>query len=228
MTAQSTSNTRAQLDPIVERIRAHFSAKAAARDRAYQASRETIRNCANAIRAIHRAEFSEAKTLLKAARDLLARTKRDLAEHPEVFHGGFVDDAQKEYAEGCITYALVAGEPLPTPEALDVGDAPYLNGMGEAAGELRRYLLDMLRRNQVARCEAVLSQMDDIYIVLVTMDFPDGVTNGLRRTTDMVRGVLERTRGDLTVAVRQRDLEEKLGILERHLSANSRPGNPIP
>ncbi|MDO8531048.1 MAG: haloacid dehalogenase [Dehalococcoidia bacterium] len=219
---------RVQLDPIVERIRAHFSAKHLARDRAYQASRETIRNCANAIRAVHRAEFSEAQTLLKAARDLLSRTKRDLAEHPDVFHGGFVDDAQKEYAEGCITYALVAGEALPTPEALDVGYAPYLNGMGEAAGELRRYLLDMLRRNEVARCEDVLSQMDDIYTVLVTMDFPDAVTNGLRRTTDMVRGVLERTRGDLTVAVRQRDLEEKLAVVERRLSAAPRPGNPIP
>ncbi|MBI4307577.1 MAG: haloacid dehalogenase [Chloroflexi bacterium] len=217
---------RAQLEPIVERIRERFSAKATARDRAYQASRDTIRHCANAIRAIHRAEFAEAQALLRTARGLLDRIKEGLTDHPDVFHGGFVDDAQKEYAEACITYALVAGDPLPSPEALGVGYAPYLNGMGEAAGELRRYLLDKLRRNEVSPCEDILSHMDEIYIVLVTMDFPDAVTNGLRRTTDMVRGVLERTRGDLTVAVRQRDLEEKLKALEQQLSMALHPGDP--
>ena len=217
---------RGQLDPIVERIRERFSAKAAARDRAYQSCRDTIRHCANAIRAIHRAEFAEAQGLMQEARGLLEKTREELSEHPDVFYGGFVEDAQKEYAEACITYALVAGEPLPSPETLGVGYAPYLNGMGEAAGELRRHLLDKLRRNEVSRCEDILSQMDEIYIALVTMDFPDAVTKGLRRTTDMVRGVLERTRGDLTVAVRQQDLEGKLKALEQQLSAIRYPGNP--
>ena len=92
--------------------------------------------------------------------------------------------------------------------------APYLNGMAEAIGELRRYILDSLRRNDVGRCEEFMDVMDDIYGVLVTVDFPEAVTGGLRRTTDAMRGVLERTRGDLTMALRQRDLVQQLATLE--------------
>lgn len=124
---------------------------------------------------------------------------------------GFLKDAQKEYAEGCAILALVTGEPLPDPAELGVDPAAYLNGLGEAAGEVRRYLLDGIRHGDLSRGEELLAAMDDIYNVLVTMDFPDAITGGLRRTTDMVRGVLERTRSDLTLVIRQQELEKKLG-----------------
>ena len=133
-----------------------------------------------------------------------------LNDHPGLLHSGFVHDAQKEFAEGSITFALIVGKELPKPEAIGVDYAAYLNGLGEAVGELRRYLLDSMRKGDLSRGEEILSAMDDIYSVLVTMDFPDAITGGLRRTTDMVRGVLERTRSDLTLAIRQKDLEEKL------------------
>jgi translin len=133
-----------------------------------------------------------------------------LADHPDLLHGGFVHNAQKEYAEACITLVLVSGENLPDPDELGISYAAYLNGLGEAAGELRRHLLDTLRGGYVNHCEEVLEAMDDIYSLLVTIDFHDALTGGLRRTTDMVRGVLERTRGDLTVALRQSELERKL------------------
>jgi translin len=123
---------------------------------------------------------------------------------------GFVHDAQKEFAEANITFSLIIGKPLPDPDELGIGYAAYLNGLGEAVGELRRYVLDSLRRDELARSEEVLSIMDDIYNTLITMDFPDAITHGLRRTTDSVRGILERTRGDLTIVLRQKSLEEKL------------------
>jgi translin len=136
-----------------------------------------------------------------------------LSAHEDVYHAGFVHDAQKEYVEGRVTLALVAGRPLPDPDDLGVSYAAYLNGLGEAVGELRRYLLDAIRRGEEQRCEELLSDMDDIYSLLVTLDFPDALTGGLRRTTDSVRGILERTRGDLTMSMRQRELEKKLAAL---------------
>jgi len=205
------------LDPIAEKIRNALTAKYAARERALQLSRDAIRHCANAIRALHRREFAEAQSLLSAARELLDQLGQALAEHPDLLHGGFVYDAQKEYAEGTAVLAIVMGAVLPHPDDLQIGYAAYLNGLGEAAGELRRYLLDAIRRGDVSRCEDLLAAMDDIYSVLITMDFPDSLTGGLRRTTDMVRGVLERTRGDLTMALRQRDLETKLAAFEEQL-----------
>jgi len=147
--------------------------------------------------------------MLKSARNLLDEAEKAIADGGEV-RMGFMIDSQKEYAEGCITLAMVTGKQPPSPEELRVDPVAYLHGLGEAVGELRRYLLDSMRQGDVSRGEELLSAMDDIYNILVTMDFPDAITGGLRRTTDMVRGVLERTRSDLTLTIRQKELEDRL------------------
>jgi translin len=206
------------LDPIAEQIRLALSARDEARERVLPLCREAIRHCSNAIRAVHRQEFDQAAELLKAARNLLDEAEQAVSAHSELNNTGFIRDAQKEFAEGNITLALVTGKPLPEPVELGVDVAAYLNGLGEAVGELRRYLLDSIRQGDLSRGEELLSAMDDIYSVLVTMDFPDAITGGLRRTTDMVRGVLERTRSDLTLAMRQKDLEARLENLEKDIS----------
>jgi translin len=185
-----------------------------AREKGLGLSRDSIRFSANAIRAVHRGEFDQARELISSSRANVEEMSRTLAQHAELLHGGFVHNAQKEYAEACITLALVSGDDLPDPDDLCISYAAYLNGLGEAAGELRRHLLDTLRRGgQINRCEEILEAMDDIYSLLVTIDFHDALTGGLRRTTDMVRGVLERTRGDFTIALRQSQLEHKLEAL---------------
>lgn len=202
------------LEVIAQKIRSSFSAKDTAREKALRLCREVIRHSANAIRAAHRSQFDETRSSLDSARHLLQEIKETLAEHSELLHTGFVHDAQKEYAEGSATLSLILGEAIPDPEALGVRYAAYLHGLGEAVGEMRRHLLDTIRKGDISRCEELLSHMDDIYGVLVTMDFPDGLTYGLRRTTDIVRGILEKTRGDLTLAIRQRDLEQKMKYFE--------------
>ncbi len=205
------------LEPIVERIRQNLEAKNQAREQGLTLSREIIRASANAIRALHRHEFEAARGLLQSAQTAVVTCEAVLRDHPDVYYAGFVHDAQKEFAEACITYAIVRGEPLPEPEALGVSYIAYLHGMGEAVGELRRHLLDYLRHGDVSRCEALLEAMDDLYTVLVTLDYPDAMTAGLRRTTDAARGILEKTRGDLTLAIRQRDLERELQRFEEWL-----------
>ena len=206
------------LDTIAEQIRLGFSAKDAAREKALPLCRDAIRHCSQAIRAVHRQEFDKAKELLQSARKLLAEAEQAVTAYSELSHAGFVRDAQKEFAEGSITLALVTGKRLPDPVELSVDAAAYLNGLGEAVGELRRYLLDGIRHGNLSRGEELLLAMDDIYNVLVTMDFPDAITGGLRRTTDMVRGVLERTRSDLTLVMRQKDLENRLEKFEGNIS----------
>ena len=205
------------LDSIAEQLRLNLSAKDAAREKALPLSREIIRYCSQSIRAVHRQEFDQAKELLKSARNLLDEAEQAIADSYELIGTGFLRDAQKEFAEGSITLALVTGQPPPDPDELGVDSAAYLNGLGEAVGELRRYLLDGMRKGDLSRGEELLSAMDDIYNVLVTMDFPDAITGGLRRTTDMVRGVLERTRSDLTLAIQQKELEKRLEKLEGNI-----------
>lgn len=199
------------LETIAERIRDFFSTKDTAREKVIRLCREVIRYSANAIRAVHRQDQAEAKQLLRSAHNSLHQIAKSVPkEHNDLLYGGLIHDAQKEFAEASITLALVTGDTIPTPEAAGINYAAYLNGMGEAVGELRRYLLDSLRRDDLSRCEELLATMDDIYSVLVTMDFPDAITFGLRRTTDSVRGILEKTRGDLTLVLRQKALEDKL------------------
>ena len=202
------------LESIADQIRNTFSAKDAAREKALPLCREVIRHCSQAIRAVHRQEFDQAKTRLQSASGLLNEATQAVIAYNELSNTGFIRDAQKEFAEGNITLALVTGNPPPDPDELGIDPAAYLNGLGEAVGELRRYLLDSIRREDLSRCEELLSAMDDVYSILITMDFPDAITGGLRRTTDMVRGVLERTRSDLTLVMSQNELEKKLRKLE--------------
>jgi len=198
------------LGTIAEHIRQAISTIDSAREKVLPLCREAIRHCSNAIRAVHRQEFDQAGEFLQSACDLLGKVEEIVVNCTELGRAGFVRDAQKEFAEGSITLALVTGKQLPGPDKLGIGPAAYLNGLGEAAGELRRYLLDSMRRGDLSQSEEILGAMDDIYSVLVRMDFPDAITGGLRRTTDVVRGVLERTRSDLTLVMRQKDLESKL------------------
>lgn len=206
-----------QLDDIMEGVRAAFVSKNAARETALPLCREAVRLSANSIRAVHRHEFDKARDLAAKARSQLKTARERLREHPDIYNAGFVHDGQKEYAEAEITLAMVEGGDLPSPADLDVENAAYLNGMGEAIGELRRHLLDTLRAGDIEKCEQWLAAMDDMYSVLVTVDYPDAMTGGLRRTTDNVRGILERTRGDYTMSLQQRRLEQKLDAFNRKI-----------
>ncbi|MBF6589114.1 MAG: haloacid dehalogenase [Ktedonobacterales bacterium] len=200
----------------------YLGTKYAARERALPKSRAAIRLCANAIRAAHREEFEQATRLLLEAGGLLRDMALDLREHQDIFHAGFVADAQKEYAEAALTCALIQRRSLPTPDDLGVEWAPYLNGLGESAGELRRYVLDRMRLGKIEGCEVLLSEMDEIYSLLITLDFPDAITGNLRRTTDSVRGIVEKTRGDMTLAASQARLNEAMTRVEREFHEWSR------
>jgi translin len=203
-----------RLNDIAEEALQALEARHEAREEALELSRHLVRHSANTIRAVHRGELQKAEEMLEDGREVVDQFNVDLAEEPDIYSAGYVQDALKEFAEASITYALIAGRPLPGPGELDVDYPAYLNGLGEAMGELRRAILDLIRRGDLARGEELLDVMDEVYGVLVTVDFPQALTRGLRRTTDMVRGVLERTRGDLTMAVRQQRLEETLKEFE--------------
>jgi translin len=206
-----------RLDVVIEQAQAYLEAKNRARDQALARSRQLIRHCALAIRAVHRGERDGAAELLHTAREAAQHMVGDLADHPDLYHAGYVQDALKEFVEASVVHALIYSMPLPTPEELDVLPAAYLNGLAEAMGELRRYILDVIRHGEVGHCEQMLQVMEDVYSVLVGIDYPDALTGGLRRTTDMVRGVLERTRGDLTVAARQDAMQHALHEFEQRM-----------
>jgi translin len=201
------------LEGLTRDLHERFDARNAAREAALPAARRSIRASANAIRAIHRGEFDVAEGLIRQSREALDEGLGAVEEHAQVRFAGYLQDAQKEYAEAHLTLALVRGDGLPDPDAIGVEDAPFLNGMAEAIGEGRRRALDLLRGGDVEAAERTLEAMEDLYGVLVTMDYPDAITMNLRRSTDVARSLIEKTRGDLSIAFVQRDVHD---ALERH------------
>jgi len=201
------------IDNIVNALAGRLESTNGAREHALTASRHLVRSAAVTIRHLHRREFREAEENLEGARIALTDLKMALSPYPEVYWTGYVQDAQKEMAEAFIVYAFIAAQDIPDPKELGVESAPYLNGLAEAASEMRRYVLDSIRGGDAQRmqgAETILLVMDAVYADLMAIDFPDAVTGGLRRSTDQLRAVLERTRADLTLTVRQKQLEEAL------------------
>lgn len=206
-----------QLDDICNQIRTVFDKKTALRDAALSKARELTRHASLAIRAIHREDETEANNELKACKALAEELKSSLRVHPDLYFAGYTQDALKEYVEAQLTVNLIRDYDLPTPEELGAEPAAYLNGLTETLGELRRRCLDLLRPGYSNEVERLLAHMDDIFTQLVTMDYPDAITDGLRRRTDLARGIIERTRADITVSFRQNELESALSRLSKQL-----------
>jgi translin len=209
-----------KLEAITDQIRKVFDARTSARDLALAQARQLTRACSLAIRAVHRDDVDTMKNQLAEASQLADTLRSSLAKFPDLFYAGYTQDALKEFVEANVTCALIRNEPLQTPEDLLVEPSTYLNGLAEVVGELRRRTLDILRHGYSQEAERLLGIMDEIYSVLVTMDYPDAITNGLRRQTDLARSIIEKTRGDITFSLRGEHLEKSIGKLIDQLNSD--------
>lgn len=207
-----------KLETIAERIRQNFDVRTSKRDEALKQARQLTRACSLAIRAVHRDDKEAMEANLAEAHHLADVLRQELKNHPELFFAGYTQDSLKEFVEANVTCALIQNQPLQTPDDLGVEEATYLNGLAEVVGELRRRTLDILRSGYSQEAERLLGHMDEIYSVLVTMDYPDAITNGLRRQTDLARGIIEKTRGDVTFSLRGENLAEAIRKLSGQLN----------
>ncbi len=213
-----------KLESIADQIRKDFDARTAARDQALAQARQLTRACSLAIRAVHRDDHETMQAQLLEAHRLADTLRNSLVAYPDLFHAGYTQDALKEFVEANVTCALIKSQPLPTPEDLNVEPATFLNGLAEVVGELRRRTMDILRHGYSAEAERLMGVMDEIYSVLVTMDYPDAITNGLRRQTDLARGIIEKTRGDITFSLRGGHLEKAIGRLLKQMNGEQVQG----
>jgi translin len=213
-----------KLEQIAEQIRKTFEVRTSARDHALALARRLTRSCSLAIRAVHRDETDVMNVHLAEARQLADTLRDSLLSHPDLFYAGYTQDALKEFVEANVTCALIRNEPLQTPDELIVEPATYLNGLAEVVGELRRRSLDILRHGYSTEVERLLGIMDEIYSVLVTMDYPDAITNGLRRQTDLARSIIEKTRGDITFSLQGEHLTQAISRLSNQLNSNQIEG----
>jgi len=221
-----------KLEDIAERIRQKFDVRTGMRDQALAQARQLTRACSLSIRAVHRGDREAMDLQLAEAQNLADKLRDALKGHPELFYTGYTQDSLKEFVEAKVTCALIQKQPLQTPDELGVEDATYLNGLARAVGELRRRTLDILRSGYSEEAERLLGYMDEIYSVLVTIDYPDAITNGLRRQTDLARGIIEKTRGDVTLSLRGEHLTAAIRKLSKELNggpdeAEGKGGLPI-
>ena len=213
-----------KLEQITDGIRKVFDARTSARDHALAQARQLTRACSLAIRAVHRDELDVMNRHLQDASQLADTLRSSLVNFPDLFYAGYTQDALKEFVEANVTCALIRNEPLQTPEELIVEPSTFLNGLAEVVGELRRRILDILRHGYSQEAERLLGYMDEIYSVLVTMDYPDAITNGLRRQTDLARSIIEKTRGDITFSLRGEHLTQAISQLSAQLNSDQLKG----
>ena len=199
-----------RLDKIGLKIKRSLDRKDKSREKGLPLTRKVIRICSETIKMVHRGQLQKSDELLKETEQTLRNAQKSLKEHPDIYYAGFLQAAEKEYAEASIFLTIVKKQSLPSPETLKIGESSYLCGMGEAIGEMRRYILDSIRKDKLADCERLLNLMGEMYYFLFSFDYPEPLIRGLRRTTDAARGIIERTRADVTNSVRQKRLEEKL------------------
>jgi translin len=207
-----------KLEKIAEQIRQKFDVRTSMRDQALAQARQLTRACSLAIRAVHRDDQESMEANLTEAHALADKLRNELGNYPDLFYAGYTQDALKEFVEANVTCALIQSQPLLTPEELGVDESTYLNGLAEVVGELRRRTLDILRHGYSQEAERLLNHMDEIYSVLVTMDYPDAITNGLRRQTDLARSIIEKTRGDVTFSLRGEHLTQAISKLSGQLN----------
>lgn len=208
-----------QIDRFAEEAREQLEAIHADREKAYTTSREIVQAASATIKAVHREEFDEAREQVAKTKALHEQMMEAVAASPEIGYAGFVGDAAREYAEAALVLALIAEDELPGPGEIGVDPADWLNGLGDTVGELRRHVLDLIRQDEVEAAEKYLEMMDEIYQTIMSFDYPQAVTKGLRTRSDQARGAVERTRGDLTNALRQSRLERRMRQLEEALGS---------
>ncbi len=201
---------RGQLDAVVASIDDALAAANRAREAALPACRRAIRAAGSSIRAVHGLDPARAAALAAECEGAIREAQDVLSPFPALAQAGYLHDAEKEFVEALAVAALVSDERVPGPGDLRVSPTAWMRGLAEAASELRRHLLDRMREGDLDRGEALLDRMDDVYGALVVVDYPDAVTNGLRRTLDSLRAVLERSRGDVTTTVLQARLQQAI------------------
>jgi len=206
-------------EEIVAGLRDQAQAMHEAREAGLTKCRLLIQTSAKCIRHVHRHQFEEAGKLLDQAKAIAAEARNALQPFGALYYAGYLHDAEKEMVEAAAVLAMVHDEPYPSAAELQVGIMAYLNGMGEAASEVRRYCLDEMRHGDLAKSEKILLHMETVYDDLITFDFADSMTGGLRRTCDALRAVIERTRSDLTQTVSQQELVRELKATRERMMA---------
>ena len=187
-----------------------FDCKDRAREEAFRLSREVIRLCSSSIRSVHRSDKASAERLMSEAALGLERIREVLKDHQDVRYAGFVDGAEQEYAEARCVYSITTRHEILSADEMGVEPVNYLAGLGDVTGELRRHILDLIRTGRATEGEYFLGMIEEIYYLLMLFDYPDAITHGLRRKSDLARSMLERTRRDLTNALELAKMQESL------------------
>jgi len=198
------------LDEIADRIQSRLDEKDTVREIAIKSSRAIIRISGSVIHSIHKKE--DVRRMMGEAMDEAQRLRGLLEEHPEIWNSGLVEDAMQELSEAAIIMSIADDAPLPDPEELGVPMTAYLLGLADAIGELRRFTLESLRQGNTETATVFLEMMEDMFKVIMRFDYPDALVS-IRRKQDIARSLLEKTRGELAVAVSSKMLGDKISAL---------------
>ena len=194
------------LEKNFKKIRFELDKANGIREKILNLSRESIRKSSIAIKHLHRGEYDLADKLITENHSLIHEIN-NLGSEMKPIRFGMLLTSNQEYVESIFLQAFLRKKPYPNFEDLKVPHLSYLHGLTDFVGELRRVILDTLRQDKdIEIAIEALDLMDDLYSLLLSIDYPDSLTFNLRKKTDFVRNITEKTRGDVTLAINRLQL----------------------
>lgn len=202
------------LEQVLQQIKNDLMQKNDIREETHESMRKTTSLSKQAILLIHQKKYKEAEEYLAEAENKISSLKALSKEYPEIIYGGMFSAALQEYSEARIFFTLIKEDRFVSPSEIKVPSVDYVLGLADVIGEYRRLALDDLREDKVKKGEECLKIMDEIFIQLLALDEAYMLVPGLRHKSDTARRIIETTRGDITVEVRRKSLEDYLKKIE--------------
>jgi translin len=181
------------------------------REETHESMRKATSLSKQAILLSHQKKYVEAENLIGSAKEKISSLQALANEYPEiVYGGGMFGAALQEYSEALIFLTLIKESRFVTPAEINVPSVDYVLGLADVIGEYRRLALDNLREGEVKKGEECLEIMDQVFIQLLALDEAYMLVPGLRHKSDIARRIIEATRGDVTLEIRRKSLEDYL------------------
>ena len=198
------------LENILQEVKNELMDKNKIREETHESMRKATSLSKQAILLIHQKKFGAAEKFIVDAEKKISSLEALACDYPEIIYGGMLSAALQEYSEARIFLCLVKESRFVTPVEIKVPSVEYVLGLADVIGEYRRLALDNLREGEVKKAEQCLEIMDQMFTQLLALDEAYMLVPGLRHKSDTARKIIEATRGDVTLEIRRKSLEDYL------------------
>ena len=200
-------------DKVFDSIRVQLDKLDADREKILRSNREIIRSCSQIIESIHRNDLKDIETKIKETRESIAEIEKNARKTENVIRKNYLTTVNQEFTEAVTFFHYATGKEIPTYQELNVNPYEYILGLADLVGELKRMVLNSIRKDDYDKAEEIYEFMDELYQKLFSLDYPSGMLPGFRKKVDVARNIVRRTLELIVTGKKTDTLTRKIGKL---------------